>query len=318
MFDDAREQHDFEAEIERSLRRTISDFMREGGIPLPFLSHVAFGWVDHQMALDVEFRYSNGHRALMRYYVRWRHGPGHFSQSPLTFVDQIARRYSTLANDAVPGMVFATAESFPVLSYSAMEAAAFEMRTTPWLEAAEQHWRERNDPYHSRMARMAPPPVQQPPYRYQTQDRGYVGLGNIHVQSAPVPQMAQSQALRKSLVLLMENLTERQKKDFLQSGYFDVTGQSGWLYRIYYGSAMNIVRMTKDHVPVDCNNLLCVVPEGGLPVGDVLLCQKLGLELEEALAIKRGNWFSYHDGLFHMMRLEAQHNAEIVRRMLNV
>lgn len=319
MFDDARERHDFEAEIERSLRRTISDFMREGGIPLPFLSHVEFRWVDHQMALNMEFRYSNGHRALMRYYVRWRHGPGHFSQSPLTFVDQIARRYSTLANDAVPGMVLARTEPFSRLSYNSMETAAFEMRTTPWLEAAEQHWRE----HHSRMARMAPPPV--PRYErhrdfYAAYQRGY-----FHVDPAPVPvpppfdQVANYQqdqkALRKSFVLLHENLSEAQQKTLLTNGYIDVLSQRKNRYRIFIGSSMNIMRLTKEGVPATGRkNMLCIVPQGDLPEGDVMLCQKLGLELQEHVVMERGNAFTYDgDGISRMHHYAFQRAVRIKR-----
>jgi hypothetical protein len=96
--------------------------------------------------------------------------------------------------------------------------------------------------------------------------------------------------------LLREWLSPAQRTQFTRSRYFDVVGgQTGTSYRIYPGTSMNVYAL-------DCcgraHRGLCFMPVGELPIGDVMLAQKLALESCEgnALAIAkqftpRGSYF---------------------------
>ncbi len=79
--------------------------------------------------------------------------------------------------------------------------------------------------------------------------------------------------------LLRQWLTPAQWKQFVARGYFDVVGShSGRRYRIYSGSAMNVCELGENG---RVRRGLCFLPVGELPVGDVMLAQKLALELCE-------------------------------------
>jgi len=79
--------------------------------------------------------------------------------------------------------------------------------------------------------------------------------------------------------LLAANLTEAQRDQYATHCAFDVIGgDTGRCYRIRYGNTMNIQLLDQNGRAVQ---LLCVVPRGLLPVGDVMLAQKLALELFE-------------------------------------
>ncbi|CCD85612.1 conserved protein of unknown function [Bradyrhizobium sp. ORS 285] len=83
--------------------------------------------------------------------------------------------------------------------------------------------------------------------------------------------------------LLQQWLTPAQWKQFSARGYFDVTGShSGRRYRIFNGTAMNVC-LLDDRGRV--RRGICFVPVGDLPAGDVMLAQKLALELCEDSAI---------------------------------
>jgi hypothetical protein len=95
--------------------------------------------------------------------------------------------------------------------------------------------------------------------------------------------------------LLREILSPEQRAQYDSKEYFDVTGgQTGNRYRIRRGSQMNVEELTETGVRV---RGLCVVPKGKLPIGDILLAQKLALELmeEEALKVARtGAWLAHN------------------------
>ena len=87
----------------------------------------------------------------------------------------------------------------------------------------------------------------------------------------------------RSRRLLQQWLTPLQWKQLTTRGYFDVIGsQSGSRYRIYTGSAMNVCLLDDKG---RARRGLCFVPVGDLPAGDVMLAQKLALELCEDSAI---------------------------------
>ena len=95
------------------------------------------------------------------------------------------------------------------------------------------------------------------------------------------------EATERGARLLKENLTPAQRHQYDQYRYFEVTGgETGTQYRIRHGSQMNVERLDQvgNHV---CT--LCFVPEGSLVLGDIMLAQKIALELFESEAIAIAN-----------------------------
>lgn len=87
--------------------------------------------------------------------------------------------------------------------------------------------------------------------------------------------------------LLRKWLSTRQRTEFAQKGYFDVFGgHTGTRYRIYPGTSMNVFELDGQG---QVHRGLCFMPIGELPIGDVMLAQKLALENSEprALAIAK-------------------------------
>jgi len=71
--------------------------------------------------------------------------------------------------------------------------------------------------------------------------------------------------------------------EFAEKGYFEVVGgDTGRRYRIYAGTVTNVCE-------VDENGRLtmgvCFLPMGDLPIGDVMLSQKIALESSESHAL---------------------------------
>ena len=91
----------------------------------------------------------------------------------------------------------------------------------------------------------------------------------------------------RSLRLLRQWLSAAQRAQFAERGYFEVVGgDTGKRYRIYAGAATNVCEVDeKGRKKVG----LCFLPIGELPIGDVLLSQKIALENSEsgALAVAR-------------------------------
>jgi hypothetical protein len=85
--------------------------------------------------------------------------------------------------------------------------------------------------------------------------------------------------------LLTENLSPIQRRQYAASGSFEVVGGStGRRYRIRHGRFMNVQELDAKGRLV---GTWCFFPVGGLVPGDILLAQKLALELfePEALAV---------------------------------
>ena len=88
---------------------------------------------------------------------------------------------------------------------------------------------------------------------------------------------------RRSLTLLREWLSPAQREQFDTRGYFDVIGShTGRRYRIRHGTATNIYELNEFHHPLTG---WCFMPRDGLPVGDVMLAQKIALENDEQSAL---------------------------------
>ena len=94
-------------------------------------------------------------------------------------------------------------------------------------------------------------------------------------------------AYQRGLRLLLENLSPRQREDLKRRCYFDVVGgKTGRRYRICWGRQMNVSELDDQSRRV-C--MWCFQPAGNLVVGDVLMAQKLALELFEDEALASAN-----------------------------
>ena len=80
--------------------------------------------------------------------------------------------------------------------------------------------------------------------------------------------------------LLRANLTPAQLKQYETFRYFDVVGgETGHRYRIHRGDALNVDEYDDAGAPI---SRWCFLPDGNLVRGDILLAQKLALELFES------------------------------------
>ena len=94
-----------------------------------------------------------------------------------------------------------------------------------------------------------------------------------------LPPNTNREAHRRGLHLLKQNLSPSQRDQYETRGYFEVVGgTTGKRYRIRNGHQMNVEELDKHGQWAD---VLCFMPQGSLVVGDVLLAQKLALELFE-------------------------------------
>ena len=97
---------------------------------------------------------------------------------------------------------------------------------------------------------------------------------NARVKSSPA----------RSMQLLVENLSPTQRAQYERCKYFEVIGgDTGSRYRIRRGRVLNVELLDNNGRRT---TVLCFMPEGQLPMGDVMLAQKLALELFEAQAIR--------------------------------
>jgi hypothetical protein len=137
------------------------------------------------------------------------------------------------------------------------------------------------------------------------------GAGPVHVDTASrlqhwwIPQWAIRHLLPSNLFtdrdtnargarLLIENLSQVQRDQYERRGYFEVTGGgTGKRYRIRKSYQMNVEELSNNGRRM---SLLCFMPKGGLVLADVMLAQKLALELFEleALAIANTCPGQYH------------------------
>jgi hypothetical protein len=109
-----------------------------------------------------------------------------------------------------------------------------------------------------------------------------------------------TEAETRSFELLNSCLSPAQRDQYEMHRYFDVIGSdTGAKYRIRHGSQMNVERLDQKGL---CLQLLCFMPEDGLPIGDVMLAQKIALELFESEAISVANksphWYLEYEARF--------------------
>ncbi|WGD54141.1 hypothetical protein QA641_09725 [Bradyrhizobium sp. CB1650] len=102
----------------------------------------------------------------------------------------------------------------------------------------------------------------------------------------------------RSLRLLRAWLSPAQRAQFAAKGYFEVIGgDTGKQYRIYAGAVCEIDE--KDRPTIG----LCFRPMGELPIGDVMLSQKIALESCENRALEVARRFAPTGFMFRRNRL---------------
>jgi hypothetical protein len=90
---------------------------------------------------------------------------------------------------------------------------------------------------------------------------------------------AQKRAHMRALELLESNLSPDQLESYRKLGHFHVVGgETGARYRIRRGNQMNVDWLDDAGRPVAH---LCFLPKGQVPIADVMLAQKIALELNE-------------------------------------
>jgi hypothetical protein len=92
---------------------------------------------------------------------------------------------------------------------------------------------------------------------------------------------------QKADALLKEWLSPAQRSTLHKYGFFEVRGShTGKCYRIRRGRNMNIYEVGTGQTQVA---IWCFGPVGHLPLGDVMLAQKLALETDEQAALAVAN-----------------------------
>jgi hypothetical protein len=88
-------------------------------------------------------------------------------------------------------------------------------------------------------------------------------------------QLRERMAAARGLKLLVENLTEEQRRQYQSCGYFDAIGSvTGRRYRIHHGTSRNVIELGTDQG----RSGRCFAPQGPLVAGDCMLGQKVAIE----------------------------------------
>jgi hypothetical protein len=94
-------------------------------------------------------------------------------------------------------------------------------------------------------------------------------------------------AQARGIELLRRNLTARQRLQYESRGFFEVVGgETGKRYRIHRRRQLNVEELDTTG---ERFQLLCFMPRGSPVLGDVMLAQKLALELFESAALEVAN-----------------------------
>jgi hypothetical protein len=113
---------------------------------------------------------------------------------------------------------------------------------------------------------------------------GSRGARDLSVDRLIVAHRSRREAELRGARLLSDHLSREQRSEYGRRGYFHVTGSdTGKRYRIQRGYQMNVEELDERGRWV---RTLCFAPEGRVPLGDLLLAQKMALELFEADALR--------------------------------
>ena len=97
-------------------------------------------------------------------------------------------------------------------------------------------------------------------------------------------------ALAKARALLDRALTPEQRRDLVAKGYFYVKGKR-FTYRIREGHSGNVDALDSRGRVID---RFCAHPLGRVPVYDVMLAQKLWIETDENMFLKKAAPYPLH------------------------
>jgi hypothetical protein len=95
--------------------------------------------------------------------------------------------------------------------------------------------------------------------------------------------MPSETAVAKARVLLDRALTPEQRRDLFARGYFYVQGKR-FTYRIREGHAGNVDALDPEGCVI---SRFCALPLGRVPVYDVMLAQKLWIETDENMFLRK-------------------------------
>ena len=128
-------------------------------------------------------------------------------------------------------------------------------------------------------------------------------LNRIDPSFAPGFRYGYGEREARGLGLLKEWLSPEQFAQYDAKSYFEVTGcHSGKRYRISHGNSMNIHEL--DGAGHPCVGW-CFVPKGHLVAGDIMLAQKIALEIDERGALAVANRFPVSRGRRNMLHYPA-------------
>jgi hypothetical protein len=117
--------------------------------------------------------------------------------------------------------------------------------------------------------------------------------------------MLERDAHGRSIQLLKQNLSPAQLEQYERLRHFEVIGgSSGDRYRIRHGFQMNVERLDKNGRR---KFLLCFTPQGRVPIGDIMLAQKMALELFENEAIQIANKMPPSELLLDLGSMLSEH-----------
>jgi hypothetical protein len=118
----------------------------------------------------------------------------------------------------------------------------------------------------------------------QPEEKETAGQESFEEEVVSILEVGTPTARERGMRLLFRHLTPRQRQQLSKHGHFEVIGgESGRCYRIWRGRILNIDQLDRKGRRV-CS--WCFLPVGGIVTGDIMLAQKLALQLDEAAALK--------------------------------
>lgn len=336
-----------QAEIQRCITGALRQM---GAPPFPFLEEVTLLLIHFGDSLEIRMRFANGLQTAFHIPLREIHRSRGWVDRGMDseiLTRRIAETYFVMGQQAAPHAVVADPVRVEPFRYHGLEGTAehYEMRTISWEQAARRYWDQRRErdrpmttaqpapnPYtdifrqpqeleamhrHAEMSALAQQRLNDQFRRLQQQM--YVqAFGNPPWATTRDRLEAETQRSRefaeqrlkarvRGRKLLLENLTPTQRQSYETHGYFDVIGgESGKTYRIYHGTHMNIERLGG----LMNQNGICVVPVGNLCYGDVMLSQKLAIELEENKMLREANLFRWGPADIDLIRANARNGMQ--------
>jgi hypothetical protein len=110
------------------------------------------------------------------------------------------------------------------------------------------------------------------------------GEEGVEDENVSILEVGTPTARERGFRLLSLQLTFRQRQQLNRHGYFEVIGgDSGRCYRIWRGRVMNVDQLDSKGRRV-CS--WCFHPRGQIVTGDIMLAQKLALELDETATLR--------------------------------